>query len=126
MAKLSITCRNKNTSRGARRKVILQVQVNIVRIVEDQKPITVSVVRKPTETRIHGVLGSPWDNGLKIRFNTVLVCGVNVEDIREAVNFLIVGKSRFDFMRRVGVPFALGFFNKFECKLTLSCTPETM
>ena len=97
MAKLSITCRNKNTSRGARRKVILQVQVNIVRIVEDQKPITVSVVRKPTETRIHGVLGSPWDNGLKIRFNTVLVCGVNVEDIREAEK-TVVSKSQFDFM----------------------------
>jgi len=29
-------------------------------------------------------------------------------------------------MRRIGVPFVLGFFNKFECKLALSCTSEAM
>jgi len=67
-----------------------------------------------------------WDNSLKIRSNSLLVCGVNVEDIGEADKNKVVSKSRFDFMRRIGVPFALGFFNKSECELTLSCTTKTM
>jgi len=29
-------------------------------------------------------------------------------------------------MRRIGVPFSFRFFNKFECKLALSCTPKAM
>jgi len=72
------------------------------------------------------LLGFSWDSGLEIRFNSVLVCGVNVEDIGEAEKNEVVSKSRFDFMRRIGVPFVLGFFNKFECKLALSCTSESM
>jgi len=72
------------------------------------------------------LLGFSWDNGLKIRFDGVLVCSVNVEDIGEADKNKVFSKSRLDFMRRIGVPFALGFFNKFECKLTLSCTAESM
>ena len=44
----------------------------------------VGLARKPAQTRIHGLLGFSWDNGLEIRFNSVLVCGVNVEDIGEA------------------------------------------
>ena len=29
-------------------------------------------------------------------------------------------------MRRIGIPFTLGFFDKFECKLALSCTAKAM
>jgi len=72
------------------------------------------------------LLGFSWDNGLKIRFYSVLVCSVKIEDIGEAEKNEVVSKSWFDFMRRIGVPFALGFFNKFECQLALSCTTKTM
>jgi len=72
------------------------------------------------------LLGFSWNNGLKIRFNCVLVCSVNVEDIAEADKIKVVSKSWFGFMRRIGVPFALGFCNKFECKLALSCTAKAM
>jgi len=72
------------------------------------------------------LLAFSWDNGLKIRFNSVLVCSVNVEDIGEADKNKVFSKSRFDIMRRIGVPFALGFFNKFECQLALACTPKAM
>ena len=76
---------------------------------------------------LHPQLGCfSWDNGLKIRSNSLLVCGVNVEDIGETGKKKVVSKSRFDFIRRIGVPFALGFFNKFECKLALSCTTKAM
>ena len=69
---------------------MLQLQVDIVRVIEDEEPILVGLARKPTQTHIHSLLGFSWDNCLKIRFNSVLVCGVNVEDIGEAENIKLL------------------------------------
>jgi len=120
MAKLSVTCCNKNISKYARRKELLQFEVNIVRVVEDEKPSVIGLARKPTQAGIHGSLGISWCNGLEIRLKGLLARGVNVEDLRETIKHYIVSKPHSDFIGPVDLPFALGFFNEFKCKLALS------
>ena len=84
MAKLSIPCCNKKISRGARRKVLLQIQVDIVRVIEDEEPISVGLTRKPVQTRIHCSLSISWGNSLEICLNSIFARGVDVEDIEKA------------------------------------------
>jgi len=84
MAKLSIACCDEDIPRGTRRKVFLQLQVNIVRVVEDKKPISIDLACKPTQTRVHCSFGMSWGNGLEICLNSIFTRGVNVEYLGEA------------------------------------------
>ena len=84
MAKLAVACCNQNISRGARRKVLFQLQVDIIRVIEDEEPISVGLTRKPAQTCLHRSLSIYWGNGLEIRLNSVFIRGVDVEDIKEA------------------------------------------
>ena len=98
MPKLSIPCCNKYISKRARRKVFLQIQVDIVRIVEDQEPISVGLVRKPPQTCIYCSLCISCCNGFEIRLKGLFARGVNIEDFGEALKNYVVSKPRFDFI----------------------------
>jgi len=89
MAKLSVPCSNNNISKRARRKVFPQLQVNIVRIVEEEEPISVGLASKPMQTCIHCLFGFYWRNGLEIRSKSLFSRGVNVEDVGEANNNIL-------------------------------------
>ena len=63
---------------------MLQLQVDIVRVVEDEEPISVCLTRKPAQARLDCLLSISWGNGLEIGLNGVFARGVNIEDIRKA------------------------------------------
>ncbi len=86
MAKLSVACRNQDISRHTRRKEFLQLQVDIVCVVKEEKPVSLALSCKPMQTRICRSLGISWSDGLKIRLKRLLIGRVNVEDVGEAEN----------------------------------------
>ena len=86
MAKLSVACRNQDISRHTRRKEFLQLQVDIVCVVKEEKPVSLALSCKPMQTRICRSLGISWSDGLKIRLKSLLIGRVNVEDVGEAEN----------------------------------------
>jgi hypothetical protein len=86
MAKLSVACRNQDIARHTRRKDILQLQADIVGIVKEEKPVSLTLACKPTQTRTCRPLSIFWSDGLKIRLKGLLIGRVNVENVREAEN----------------------------------------
>ena len=63
---------------------MVQLQIHIIRVIEDEEPISVGSTRKPAQTRLHCSLSISWGNRLEIRLNSAFACGVDVEDIEEA------------------------------------------
>jgi len=95
MAKLSVACCDENFSRQARREELLQLQVDIVRIIEEQEPVSVGLVCKPTQTRINGSLGISWGDGFEICLKCLFTGSINIEDVGEAMIIIkFVSKSR--------------------------------
>jgi hypothetical protein len=86
MAKLSVACRNQNIARHTWRKEFLQLQVDIVCVIKDEKPVSLALARNPTQTRICRSLSISWSDGLKIRLKSLFISRVNVEDVGEAEN----------------------------------------
>ena len=84
MTKLSVAGGNNNISRRAGRKIILQLQVDIVRVIEDKEPISIGLACEPAQTCIYCLLGLSWGNGLEVRLNSLFARGVNVEYIKKA------------------------------------------
>jgi len=81
MTQLSIPCRNQDISRRTWRKEFLQLQVNIICVVEEEQPVSIALVRKPTQTPIYRLLNIIRSDSLKIRFKCLFIGSVNVEDV---------------------------------------------
>jgi len=58
--------------------------------------------------------------------NGLFACGVNVEDIGEPKILKSSKKPRSVVTRGICIPFALGFFSEFECKLAFSRAANAM
>jgi hypothetical protein len=86
VAKLSVACRDQDIPRHTRRKEFLQLQVDIVCVVKEEKPVSLALSCKPTQTRTCRSLSISWSNGLKIYLKSLLIGRINVEDIGEAEN----------------------------------------
>jgi hypothetical protein len=85
MTKLSIACCNQDISRCTWRKEFLQLQVNIICIVEEEQPVSIALVRKPTQTPIYRLLNIIRSDSRTRSISSVCSIGsINVEDIREA------------------------------------------
>jgi hypothetical protein len=84
MTQLSIACCNQDISRCTWRKVFLQLQVNIICVVEEQQPVSIALVRKPTQTPIYRLLNIIRSDSHKVHFKCSLIGSVNVEEVREA------------------------------------------
>jgi hypothetical protein len=85
-AKLLVACRNQDIARHTRRKEFLQLQVDIVCVVKEEKPASLALACKPMQTRTDRSLSISWSDGLKIRLKSLLIGRVNVEDVGEAEN----------------------------------------
>jgi len=95
MVKLSVAYCDENFSRQARREELLQLQVDIVRIIEEQEPVSVGLVCKPMQTRINGSLGISWGNGFEICLKGLFTRGINIKDAGEAMIIIkFVSKSQ--------------------------------
>ena len=126
MAKLSVACGNQDITRHTRRKEFLQLQVDIVCVVKEEKPVSLALACKPTQTCTDRSLSIFWSDGLKIRLESLLIGRVNVEDVGEAENEKkkLIATNR-DFINIRTIPLD-GFSHKFESKLALSGTPKAV
>jgi hypothetical protein len=124
MAKLSVACRNQDIARHTRRKEFLQLQVDIVCVVKKEKPVSLALACKPTQTRICRSLSISWSDGLKIRLKSLLICRVNVEDVGEAKNEKLQIVTSRDSIDSRAIPG--GFLHEFESKLALSGTTKAV
>jgi hypothetical protein len=86
IAKLLVACRNQDIARHTRRKEFIQLQFDIVCVVKEEKPVSLALGCKPTQTRIDRSLSISWSDGLKIRLKSLFISRVDVEDIGEAEN----------------------------------------
>jgi hypothetical protein len=86
MAKLSVACRNQDIARHTWRKESFQLQVDIICVVKEEKPVSLALTCKPTQTCTDRSLSISWSDGLKIRLKSLLIGRVNVEDVGEAEN----------------------------------------
>jgi len=81
MTQLSIPCSNQDISRCTWRKEFLQLQLNIICVVEEEQPVSIALVRKPTQTPIYRLLNIIRSDGLEIHFQCLFIGSVNVEDV---------------------------------------------
>ena len=86
IAKLSVACRNQDIARHTRRKEFLQFQFDIVCVVKEEKPVSLALACKPTQTRTDRSLSIFWSDSLKIRLKSLFIGRVKVEDVGEAEN----------------------------------------
>ena len=86
IAKPLVACCNQDIARHTRRKGFLQLQVDIVCVVKDEKPVSLALACKPTQTRSCRSLSISWSDSLKIRLKSLFIGRVKVEDVGEAEN----------------------------------------